>query len=78
MEHANKAAGAPSALNVGLGVMLPCPFCGSQPRLIAGKVACRNISCKVQPKTAAWYVTGYEQMAIDDWNGRTPNLNYAT
>jgi hypothetical protein len=63
-----------SELTDGLGVMLPCPFCGAQPGLKNGKVKCRNISCKVQPKTAAWYVKCFEQKAIDDWNFRAASL----
>lgn len=50
--------------------LLPCPFCGQPPRLKAGKVKCVNKECKVQPKIAAWYVKGYEQNAVDDWNER--------
>lgn len=50
--------------------LLGCPFCGQPPRLKAGKVKCVNNQCKVQPKTAAWYVNGYEQRAMDDWNER--------
>ena len=50
--------------------LLACPFCGQPPRLKAGKVKCVNNQCKVQPKTAAWYVKGYEQNAVNDWNER--------
>lgn len=51
--------------------LLACPFCGQPPRLKAGKVKCVNNRCKVQPKTAAWYVKGYEQNAVNDWNERS-------
>jgi len=50
--------------------LLACPFCAQAPRLKAGKVKCVNNQCKVQPKTAAWYVKGYEQNAVNDWNER--------
>ena len=51
-------------------VMLPCPFCGEIPHLKCGKVKCVNIRCKVQPKIKAWFTTGYDKEAIEEWNER--------
>lgn len=48
----------------------PCPFCGFAAVQKHGKVKCPNFRCKVQPKTAATYVKGFEQNAIDEWNYR--------
>ena len=67
--------GTPGAPEVGSNptastALLACPFCGKAPRLKAGKVKCVNNQCKVQPKTSAWYVPGYEQNAVADWNER--------
>lgn len=48
--------------------VLPCPFCGHPPTVKNGKVKCLNETCKVQPRTRAWYCAGHETSAIADWN----------
>lgn len=65
----NEAANGQSGLTALLEPM-PCPFCGSTPKLTNGKVKCTNNQCKVQPKTAAWYMAGYDNLAVTDWNTR--------
>lgn len=57
-------------LSASLLNLLPCPFCGTQPRLKNGKVKCVNLQCKVQPKIAAWYAPGHDDKAAKDWNTR--------
>jgi hypothetical protein len=71
-ENANKAAGAPSVLNVGLGALLSCPFCGSKPRrevkndiLIIECPSCVSVGFRNHVRFGC--------LADEEWNTRVPN-----
>jgi hypothetical protein len=84
MEHTeddNKAAGAPSALNVGLGLM-PCPFCGGEPEMLRKgndhtkkrSITIRCPDCRVERTDAALIhsMAWLEELSTRNWNVR-PN-----
>lgn len=75
MEHTedvNKAAGAPSALNVRLGI-LPCPFCGGNAHVThkrgESRVECKGrfFDCPVNLRT---HHKPTDEEAIKAWNTR--------
>ena len=74
----NKAAGAPSALNIGLErILLPCPFCGGNKLLCGAQpsdadwvcVFCAD--CKTEGPHVCSTVAEPEQDAAAAWNMRS-------
>ena len=59
------------------GKLLPCPFCGSEAKILnysgAYRVVDTNYRCGVS-FSERWYNT--EQEAVDAWNERAPDIVY--
>jgi Lar family restriction alleviation protein len=80
----SKAAVGQSALNVGLGELFPCPFCGGEPRLIykgndhtkSRSVTIKCSCCRIERTDSAMRhdFNWLENVAIEHWNTRTPNV----
>jgi hypothetical protein len=74
----NAAAEPPLDCKVGL---LPCPFCGSQPRMIEefGRtlIYCAADECSVHPSVNSYFPRdrlGAGKTAEELWNKRAPNI----
>ena len=70
-EDKNKAAGAPSVLNAGLG-LLPCPFCGASVTMGKNRERATIIYFQVECDCGAISGCAYttEEPAAKDWNRR--------
>ena len=75
---------AASALSAGLGALLPCPFCGGEPKILhkgndhtkSRSVTIKCGCCRVERTDSALRnsMDWLENMAIKQWNTRAPNV----
>lgn len=59
--------------------LLPCPFCGEQPKMFYGtgyvSAGCDNEGCKVNPSVDFENGDGAKEKVMRSWNTRSPLIS---